>query len=383
MEVYIHIPFCAKKCEYCSFISFQSTDVQKDEYITALLREAETRKPFADEPVKTVYIGGGTPSLLSPDQLRRLVDGLCVHFPMDHKVEFTIEANPGTVSEAFMKTASDLGINRISFGMQAYQNILLQKLGRIHDFSAVKESVRIARKFFVFNINLDLIFGIPGQTIDDWNESLEAALSLQPKHISAYGLIPEEGTPLWNKLQTGEYALPDPEAEREMYDLAIRKLKSNGLEQYEISNFALPGCECIHNIGYWTQEQYIGLGLSAASMRITEKSIKGLSCERRTNPDTMDQYMKMVYNKELNFMEEYIPPKETRFETLMLSLRMNRGIRPEKFMELHSVTMDSCYRKQLEMMVHNGLMQYSDGAWSLTRRGMDVQNSVLVEFMDE
>ena len=168
-----------------------------------------------------------------------------------------------------------------------------------------------------------------------------------------------------------------------MYDLAIRKLKSHGLEQYEISNFALPGCECIHNIGYWTQEQYIGLGLSAASMRITEKSIKGLSCERRTNPDTMDQYMKMVYNKELNFMEEYIPPKETRFETLMLSLRMNRGIRPEKFKELHGVTMDSCYRKQLKMMVHNGLMQYSDGAWSLTRRGMDVQNSVLVEFMDE
>ena len=383
MEVYIHIPFCTKKCEYCSFVSFPSSDVQKNEYIGALLHEAEIRNPFADEPVKSVYIGGGTPSLLSPDQLRRLVDGLRIHFPLDHCLEFSIEANPGTVTEHFVKTASDLGINRISFGMQAYQDHLLRKLGRIHDFDDVKESVRIARKYSFSNLNLDLIFGIPGQTIDDWNESLEAALSLCPQHISAYGLIPEEGTPLWNKLQSGEYSLPEPDIEREMYDLAVRKLKEHGLYQYEISNFAMTGFECCHNIGYWTQEQYIGLGISAASMMITEKNHKGLSCIRRTNPETMDQYLNMVYNEQPNYIEESVPPEETRFETLMLSLRMNRGIRPERFMELHGVSMISCYREQLEKMVQNGLMQYSDGAWSLTRRGMDIQNSVLVEFMNK
>lgn len=383
MEIYVHIPFCAKKCEYCSFISFPSSDIQKNEYIGALLREAEIRKSFSDEPVKTAYIGGGTPSLLSPEQLRRLVNGLRELFPMDECTEFSIEANPGTITVPFIEALSDLGINRISYGMQAYQRHLLKTLGRIHDFSAVKESVQIARKYSVSNLNLDLIFGIPGQTISDWEETLDAALSLCPQHISAYGLIPEEGTPLWKRLQQGELTLPEPETEREMYDLAIRKLKKHGLEQYEISNFALPGHECCHNIGYWTQEQYIGLGLSASSMRITAKNERGLFCIRRTNPEAMDQYLKMVYNGQDYFTEEHVSPEDTRFETLMLSLRMNRGIRPERFMELHGISIDSCYEETLKKMVKDGLMQYSGGAWSLTRKGMDLQNSVLVEFMED
>lgn len=382
MELYVHIPFCIRKCEYCSFVSFPAMDEQKDTYLDAVLREAEIRRREITEPFETVYIGGGTPSLLSPSQLIRLVNGLWSCLSLDSVKEFTVEANPGTITESFMETVSALRINRLSLGMQAYQDDLLQTLGRIHTFAAVEESVSIARKYGLHNLNLDLIFGIPGQSFRDWEETLDAALSLHPCHISAYGLIPEEGTPLWDRLARKEYSLPDPELEREMYDLALRKLAENGLQQYEISNFALPGFECRHNIGYWTQVPYLGLGLSAASMEIRQKNTAGLSCRRRTNPDTLEKYLQMVYGGQENFSLESVSPEESRFESVMLSLRMNRGIRPEFFMDLHGVSIETCYGDVLHRMQHCGLMEFSDGTWRLTRRGMDIQNSVLVEFMD-
>ena len=383
MELYVHIPFCARKCEYCSFVSFPASEVQKDAYIDAVLQEAETRKTELKESVETVYIGGGTPSLLSPMQIRRLITGLQSVISFEKCTEFSVEANPGTVTESFMETISALKVNRLSLGMQAYQEPLLNTLGRIHSFKEVEASVQNAVKYGLTNLNLDLIFGIPGQTLRDWDETLEAALSLHPVHISAYGLIPEEGTPLWEHLSRHEIILPDPDLEREMYDLALDKLKSRGLEQYEISNFAVKGFECRHNIGYWTQKEYVGLGISAASMLITEKGNTGMTCLRKTNPDKMEQYLRMVSDGKSAWLEETVTPREARFETMMLSLRMNQGIRPERFMEYHGLSINSCYGEQLAKMEKSGLMQFSDGAWSLTRRGFDIQNSILLEFMED
>lgn len=383
MELYLHIPFCVQKCEYCSFVSFPGTEVQKEEYIRTVVREAEIRKKEFTETVSTVYIGGGTPSLLSPSQFSFLMKELGKQIPLDASAEFTVEANPGTITGDFLQAVSGARVNRISMGMQAFQERLLKRLGRIHSYDAVRESVQLAREYGIKNLNLDLIFGIPGQTKEEWAETLDAALRLEPEHISAYGLIPEEGTPLFRRLQNHEYELPEPETEREMYDIALTRLAENGYIQYEISNFARPGYECRHNIGYWTQEPYIGLGISAASMLIRNHDSQGITCIRQTNPETMDQYKAYIDNDDrTNVQTETICPKEARFETIMLSLRMNRGISQKRFREMHGMSIEECFGSKLEEMKRDGLMDFTDGAWVLTRRGMDIQNSILVEFMD-
>ena len=382
MELYLHIPFCVRKCAYCSFVSFPAAAEEKDAYVASLLREAELRQSEADGPVETVYIGGGTPSLLSPSQLRRLIAGLREYYEIRPDAELSMESNPGTLTAAFLDTAVSAGVNRLSLGMQSYQPEILQFLGRFHSFEEVSRSVSMARAAGLNNLNLDLIFGIPGQTLSDWNETLDAALSLSPDHLSAYGLISEEGTPLQRRLDAGEAVLPDPDIEREMYDLAIRKLRAAGLEQYEISNFARKGFECRHNIGYWTQVPYLGLGLSAASMRIQEQTGLGLTCLRTANPSDLAAYQEMIRSGiHSAAIRETISPEEARFETMMLSLRMNRGISESRFLALHGVSIDAVYGEKLEEMRKKGLMRHENGAWSLTRKGMDIQNAVLVEFM--
>ncbi|MER2182443.1 MAG: radical SAM family heme chaperone HemW [Clostridia bacterium] len=376
------MPFCVRKCAYCSFVSFPAAAEEKDAYVASLLREAELRQSEADGPVETVYIGGGTPSLLSPSQLRRLIAGLREYYEIRPDAELSMESNPGTLTAAFLDTAVSAGVNRLSLGMQAYQPEILQFLGRIHSFEEVSRSVSMARAAGLNNLNLDLIFGIPGQTLSDWDETLDAALSLSPDHLSAYGLIPEEGTPLQRRLENGEAVLPDPDLEREMYDLAIRKLRAADLEQYEISNFARKGYECRHNIGYWTQVPYLGLGLSAASMRIQEQTGLGLTCLRTTNPSDPTTYQEMIRSGNHSAaIRETISPEEARFETMMLSLRMNRGISESRFLALHGVSIDAVYGEKLEEMRKKGLMRHENGAWSLTRKGMDIQNTVLVELM--
>ena len=342
------------------------------------------RHSEATEPIETVYIGGGTPSLLSAEQFRRMISGIRRLFPVTAGAEFSMEANPGTLTDSFLDTAVSEGVNRLSIGMQSYQPELLKFLGRIHTFTEVKHSVAMARGAGIQNLNLDLIFGIPGQKIRDWEETLDAALSLSPEHISAYGLIPEEGTPLFGKLERKETALPDPDLEREMYDLAIRKLNDAGLKQYEISNFARKGFECRHNIGYWTQVPYIGLGLSAASMLIRKHDAGGLTCLRKTNPSDPAVYAEMAETGNFSpVQEETVLPDESRFETMMLSLRMNSGVNETRFLELHGIPLDSCWGKQLESMRREGLLMHENGAWFLTRRGMDIQNSILLEFMKD
>ena len=382
MELYIHIPFCVKKCAYCDFASFPGLGSRMDEYISLLLKEAETEKKDFISPVDTVYIGGGTPSLLPAHLLRRLITGLRELLPMDTVSEFTIESNPGTVTVEWLDTALSLGANRLSMGLQAAQPEILQVLGRIHSPDDVVRSVSMARKAGFSNLSLDLMFGIPGQTENQWRETLSFALGLSPSHISAYGLIPEEGTPMNDALSSGELTLPDPEDERRMYSEAIFLLASAGFKQYEISNFSLPGRECRHNLGYWRQIPYIGLGVSAASM-LLQPSGSGLFSVRRTNPASFDAYADMISSGVLSARTvENITPEEARFETMMLALRLCDGISDEDFLALHGVSLESCYGEKLRSLQSRGLAERRETSWRLTGRGMDIQNSVLVELMD-
>lgn len=383
MELYIHIPFCVRKCTYCTFISFPGCSVQdKSKYLDALLHEARLRKEEITEPVSTVYIGGGTPSLIPPDLMASFLSELQSIIDLSNVCEFTVEANPGTLTSSWLKTVRSFGVNRLSLGMQAYSPRLLTLLGRIHTMSDVIESVHIARDTGFDNLNLDLIFGIPSQTMHDWQNTISAALSLHPEHISAYGLIPEENTLLQQRIESGELTLPDPELEREMYDQAICRFQDAGLQQYEISNFSRKGYECRHNIGYWSQVPYLGLGISAASMRLTFASTEVFSI-RHSNPNSFAAYYRMLDDSSFSCGEtENITYKDARFETVMLSLRMTKGLNRDHFRLLHGDFPETFFGDTLRNLEKNGLLVFRNHAWCLTRRGMDIQNAVLLEFMD-
>lgn len=333
--------------------------------------------------MRTVYIGGGTPSVLPAPVFRNLLEGLRVIYGMDQVTEFTCEANPGTLTDEWLACAAEYGVNRLSIGMQAYQPDLLKTLGRIHQFDSVVQAVNMARMAGIRNINLDLIFGIPGQSLPQWAETIEHALSLQPSHISAYGLIPEEGTPLYDDIQTGILSLPDPDEEREMYDAALNQFRQYGMIQYEISNFAMPGRECLHNIGYWSQVPYIGLGVSAASMINVSITDAGMTYLRKTNPSSFSGYRNMVSEYCLNPDTEYINPSESRFETMMLGLRMNKGVSDETFRKMHGLSVRESFGPRLVKMKDAGLLLHEKGYWKMTRRGQDIQNMLLVELLDD
>ena len=385
MELYVHIPFCTRKCGYCAFVSFTGCDQPKmEQYVDMLLREASQRKKIVTEPIETVYIGGGTPSLLPPELTDRLLTGLADVFSFSNVTEFTVEANPGTVTDEWLVTTARCGVSRVSFGMQSDQDHLLKTLGRIHRLSDVIRSVKSARRAGFHNISLDLMFGIPGQTDDDWRQTLETAVLLSPEHISAYGLIPEEGTPLFRDLSNGILSLPDPELERDMYDTAITILNKAGFHQYELSNFSRPGYACRHNIGYWDQIPYLGIGISAASMIRFPLSDPSAFSLRWTNPYTFKEYYNLISHPEqLDKLQETVSQKEARFETVMLSLRMNSGMRRSRFRELHGQEPEYWYGDLLERFRELGLITLIDDSWRLTRQGMDIQNSLLVEFMDD
>lgn len=351
-------------------------------YVSALLAEAdETARALQNARFTTVFLGGGTPSLLPAPLLTTLLIGLRSRFDIAADAEFTTEANPGTLTADWLYAAVQGGVNRLSLGMQARQPELLALLGRIHRFEQVAESVHLAREAGLENISLDLMFGLPGQTLPQWLDTLSAALSLHPAHLSCYGLIPEDGTPLKADLDAGRLSLPKEETERAMYDAALDRLAAAGFQQYEISNFALPGRECRHNLGYWRQTPYLGLGASAASML---PGRPGCAYLRTANPASLDGYLDMVQNRRWTDREETpVSPREAQFETMMLGLRTTRGVSEQDFLAMHAVSLDSRYGATLRRLEREGLLAHCDGRWFLTRRGMDVQNAVLVELMDD
>lgn len=348
------------------------------QYVKALLTEAAAMAAHAPAPLGTAFLGGGTPSILPVEALRALLTGLHDHFAFTSAMEFTTEANPGTLTRDWLLTAMDGGVNRLSMGMQASQTSLLRTLGRIHTQEDVIASVRLARSCGVRNLSLDLMFGLPGQTPDMWRETLHAALALEPEHLSCYGLIPEEGTPLTADLAAGRLALPHEDDERRMYDDALELLARRGYAQYEISNFARPGCECRHNIGYWRQVPYIGLGASAASMLPD-----GPGALRLTNPAGIPAYLRMVQSADWAARETVpVTAEDARFETLMLGFRMTEGVSESAFEGRHGIPLAAFRGDTLRQLEGAGLLAHADGFWRLTRRGMDVQNAILVELMD-
>ena len=379
MELYIHIPFCKQKCRYCDFASWPGLEGDWAAYAEDVVTEAEARgAELGQQEAETVYIGGGTPSLLPFSLMKPLLAGVFRIFPPSAGAEFTCEANPGTLTGIWLEGMVSLGLNRLSLGMQAAQDSLLEMLGRIHRFPDVQAGVAMARAAGIRNINLDLMFGLPGQTRSMWLDTLHAALSLEPEHLSCYGLIPEPGTPLEAALRRGELSLPEEEEERLMYDDALSLLRQHGFEQYEISNFARPGYACRHNIGYWCRVPYLGLGVAAAGMR----RLPGDRVLRENNPATLPAYRKMLRG-ELPREQEIVSPADSRFETMMLGLRMNEGVEEAAFLAEHGVTLEAAYGPALRRLKSEGLMDCRAGRWFLTRRGMDIQNTVLVDLMED
>lgn len=366
--LYVHVPFCASKCAYCDFASYAGREADIPRYVDAVIREiirrgAETGHPRAD----TVFLGGGTPSLLDERQITRILDALHGAFPIEEGAEITCECNPGTLTARLAHALRKAGVNRLSIGAQARQARLLRLLGRIHDWQGVVASVETARQAGFDNINLDLMFGLPSQSVVDFRETLQAAIALSPTHLSCYGLIVEEGTPLCRDIAEGKLALPDEEAEREMYELARQTLAADGFDQYEISNFARPGHACRHNLGCWTRVPYLGFGCAAHSF---------FEQCRTMNPSRIDAYLAGDEPK-----TERISREEARFESMMLGLRLTRGVKNEDFADMHGMSIREAFGEKLDALINGGLLQWHEGALRLTRLGMDLQNSVLVELM--
>jgi oxygen-independent coproporphyrinogen III oxidase len=366
--LYVHVPFCASKCAYCDFASYAGREADIPRYVDAAVREitrrgAETGHPPAD----TIFLGGGTPSLLDESQVTRILNAMFEAFPVEEGAEITSECNPGTLTAPFAQALRKAGVNRLSMGAQARQASLLRLIGRFHDWEKVIASVEIARKAGFDNINLDLMLGLPSQTTSDVRETLEAAIAISPTHLSCYGLSVEEGTPICRDINAGKLVLPDEEMDRDMYELARRTLAEHGFHQYEISNFAREGYACRHNIGCWTRVPYLGFGCAAHSLFE--------EC-RIANPSELDAYLGGEEPK-----VERISRKEARFESMMLGLRMTRGVKNEDFTRMHGIGIREAFGGKLDKPIIGELLEWHGGALRLTRLGMDLQNTVLVELM--
>ena len=364
--LYVHIPFCRQKCAYCDFPSFAGQEGLMAPYLNRLFLEIG-EKGGGDWEISTLYIGGGTPSLLPPPMMAELLSRLRAHFSFAPQAECSCECNPGTVTEAFLSALRRGGINRLSFGAQASQSDLLRRLGRIHTWDRVEQSVALAQKAGFENVNLDLMLGLPGQTLGDVDETLDRALALSPTHLSCYGLILEEGTPLATRVQSGEWTLPQEDTERDMYELCRKRLAARGFVQYEISNFALPGFACRHNCDCWQRKEYLGLGSAACGF---------IGNKRYQNPAALADYLAGKPPE-----ETVLSPQDARFESLMLGLRMMEGVSEEAFARMHGMTLEEAFGKKMRRPLEEGLLVRQNGHLKLTRRGMDVQNRVLVAFL--
>lgn len=424
ISVYIHIPFCIKKCGYCDFLSFsvrqyrdQRMSVTEgdggegvpEEYLHRLRREIRREGcAYAGRKVDTVFIGGGTPSLMMPEQAETLLKEIYQSFQVVSDAEITMEANPGTLTKEKLKGYRRIGVNRLSIGLQSADDQELEALGRIHKFREFQENYEAARDCGFRNINIDLMSGLPGQTVKSWIHTLDTAVKCAPEHISAYGLIIEEGTPFYQRYgmdgtadrdgykASGEERnreagkkrqgqLPSEEAERLMYHETKAVLEEYGYRQYEISNYAKPGFECRHNIGYWTRKEYVGFGPGAASM---------ICNQRWKNTSDLKKYMKCTDSRDetgrkneiwgnavlLKEDMQTLTVQEQMEETMFLGLRMNRGVSKTEFKELYGVEIKEVYGAWLCRMAAEGLLIDGDSV-CLSERGRDLANYVMAGFL--
>lgn len=420
LELYIHIPFCIRKCAYCDFLSFPSGEEERARYVERLTEEIEEAGAVSGDYVVTaIFLGGGTPSVLEPEQTKRILQAVKESFYVAEDAEITTEVNPGTADKEKLRAWKQAGINRLSFGLQSAENRELQLLGRIHTMEEFLESYQTAREAGFDNINIDLMSALPGQTVSSWEKTLRTVAALQPEHISAYSLIIEEGTPFYQlfgededkqeeqrrRKELGVPELPDEDAERRMYYDTEQILKEAGYHRYEISNYAKPGYECRHNKGYWTGTEYLGLGLGSSSyisIRRKDGSDAKISAsgeegrqerwlERRSNVRDFKTYLSFGredFKAGRQIEEREALTEQARMEEFMfLGLRLTEGISEAEFFRRFSCTLEAVYGKVLDELGRQGLIEKygREGAafWRLTKRGIDVSNYVLAEFLME
>lgn len=366
ISFYIHIPFCGSKCLYCDFLSYSGREKYISAYVKALIAEIKAFK--TDSRVISVFFGGGTPSVIDEHYTAEIMAAIRDNFRLSADAEITTEANPGTVTEDKLKAYRACGINRISFGVQAMQDRLLKRIGRIHTAKQAAESVRLARSVGFDNINCDLMFSLPEQTCNDFLESIDEVTALGVTHISAYSLIIEEGTPFYDKFESGEFAPVDEDEDRKMYHEAVKLLAQKGFDRYEISNFAQKDRQCRHNLVYWYRGDYKGFGLGASSL-VNEVRYK----------NTEDFYTYINGNN--NMEKEILTVKDMQEEFMFLGLRCDKGVSESDFKRSFGKDIDSVYGKPLAELAKQGLITRKNDRIALTERGFDIANMVFVEFM--
>ena len=379
LGLYIHIPFCVQKCKYCDFLSAPADDATKKRYVEALCQEITGYKELTKEyQLATVYFGGGTPSVLELSLIEKILSTVKASFALDGSVEITLEVNPGTASLDKLKGYKELGVNRLSIGVQSAKEEELRLLGRIHSFEDAKTTVLWAREAGFTNISLDLMSALPNQSLDDYKENVEAILALHPEHISSYSLIVEEGTAFYLQYAEGapkENELPDEETDRAMYAYTKERLVQAGYERYEISNYAKPGYESRHNSSYWIGTEYIGVGLGASSL---------FTNARYHNETNLITYMDRVEaGQDVRLEMERLVQEEQMEEFMILGLRMMRGVSRAEFQSRFGKPIETVYGSALKKLEKQGLLLPEGDTIALTEKGIDVSNQVFVEFIPE
>ena len=397
LEIYVHIPFCAKKCAYCDFLSFPGNMRMRREYTDKLLEEIRIQSSFVREyQVDTIFLGGGTPSVLDVTDITAIMGTLKEHYDIAPDAEITIEVNPGTVKMEGLVAYREAGINRVSMGLQSADDTELRYLGRIHTYDEFLKSVQRVRMAGFTNVNVDLISAIPGQTPESWRNTLKKTAMLKPEHISAYSLIVEEGTPFYDRygghveMESYEMSqeerrrlmalpdLPDEDTEREMYYMTRNCLAEQGYERYEISNYARPGFECRHNVGYWTGTGYLGLGLGASSY------LEGC---RFHNTSDFQSYVSAHLDDEAEFCQalrqdmEQLSVKSKMEEFMFLGLRLTRGVSVEGFITRFGQSIRNVYGGVIDKLEREGLLEHKNGYYRLTERGLDLSNYAMSLFL--
>ncbi len=373
ISLYIHIPFCAQKCLYCDFPSFARKDHLRKAYIEALNKEIiNLREKHNNLEINTIFIGGGTPSVLEADELECLLKEVA-KLNMAKDIEYSMECNPGNLTEEKLEVMKKYGVNRISMGLQAKQDNLLKGLGRIHNYKTFKENFLLAKKVGFNNINVDLMFGLPNQRLNEWEETLREIISLEPAHISAYSLIIEEGTAFYNLYENDKLKLPTEEEERKMYHLAKKILEENGFNQYEISNYAKEGKECRHNLAYWNMDNWIGVGSAAASY-INGKRIKNIS--------SVEEYINSI-NEKGEAVEEIInnSKNDNMEEFMFMGLRKINGIDENEFKNRFSMNINDVYGEILNKYIDEGLLIRESGRIFLSEKGIEISNIIMADFL--
>ena len=375
MELYLHMPFCVRKCAYCDFLSFPSGAKTQRMYAKRLMEDIGVMgKRYGEIPVETIFIGGGTPSVPDSGLIVEIMEHVRHAFHVADGAEISMEANPGTVTREKLTDYRKAGINRLSFGLQSANDRELKLLGRIHTWAEFLESFTLARECGFANLNIDLMSALPGQTCESWKETLSRVTDLDPEHISAYSLIIEEGTPFGERYgsEEGRKLLPDEDSEREMYHETKRFLKDCGYERYEISNYAKPGRECRHNIGYWTGVPYLGLGLGASSY------LDG--CRFTVNPD-MKQYLE---EKPGMFTDiEKLTKTDMEEEFFYVGLRMTAGVSLSEFERRFGISAKEVYPGLMETFVKEKAARFEGDRFVLTDYGLDVSNYIMAQFLQD